>query len=116
MNHRADVQTLERLPRLNVAAALAGGPLALGAVLVKAVPGAGAVSVTWRRPGGGGGRQRLALARYTPGLGGVVTLFECACGGRVRSLYLAAGAAAWACRGCLGLRYQSQRVHYPGSR
>jgi len=112
MKRRTDIITLEEVPSLKVSAALAGVSRGLGRLAVRAGSNGAGVTVRWRRPDGTRGHQSIPLARYVPGLGGVATLFQCACGHRVRSVFLASDGTAWACRWCLNLRHRSRRVNY----
>ena len=113
MNRRPDIQTLEQAPRIDVAALLAGGSPTLGNLTVHSRLDPGSVTLTWRRPELGVSIQCLALNHQPLPLGGVRVHVLCTCGARVRSVYLNRAGDAWGCRWCLGLRYQSQRVHYP---
>jgi len=113
MMRRTDIATLELSPRLDVAFLVAGGIQEAGPVTVKATPSPGGTALSWSRPGGGASGQRVSLTSYPLPLGGAAELILCSCGARVRSIFLAADHITWGCRACLGLRYRSQRVHYP---
>ena len=112
MIRRTDIQTLELVPRLTVAMLLAGGAVAVDRVKVRTFPCLQSVRVSWRLPGGPRCVQSISLTHYRPGFGGLRALALCPCGARVASVYLKMDGTAWACRCCLELRYQSQRVHY----
>jgi hypothetical protein len=116
MTRRKEILTLEDVPRLDVAALKAGGEVVVGRVTVTAVPGPEAVGLSWRRPGGLCAVQSISLSHYRPGLGGLRALALCGCGAQVASVYLNPDKTGWACRWCLGLRYRSQRIHYPPHR
>ena len=113
---RMDLQTLEDVPRLDVAALLSGGPVDVGTMTMQAVSRGAAIALSWVRPDGGKASQCFVLACYPLPLGGSKTMIVCSCGCRVRSLFLNRAGDTWGCRYCLGLRYQSQRRSYPTAR
>ncbi len=116
MTRRMDLATLEDVPRLDVAALLAGGPVDVGKVIVQAEPRGDTVGLSWVRPDGGRSSQTLKLIRYPLPLGGSKALIVCPCGARVRSVFLDVhDCITWGCRHCMGLRWRSQRVGYPSA-
>jgi len=116
LSRRMDLETLEDVPRLDVAALLAGGPVDVGKVIVQARPRGQGIALSWVRPGGGRSSQTLNLIRYALPLGGTKALIVCSCGARVRSVFLDVhDCITWGCRHCMGLRWRSQRVGYPSA-